>query len=822
MKISLAWLREFAPLDATSDRLAQVLVDTGTEVNAVHRIADGAVVARVTALEHVNEARKPLFIATLDAGRGEPVVVLTAATNLSAGDLVPWGPPGTILAGMDEPLGVKEMFGRESPGMLLAEDELGLGEGHEGILVLDHGVPGQPVHEVLPVDSVLEIEVTTNRPDCLCHLGIARELAAALAEPLREPDSTIAEGLYSATSVDGRLQVRIEDPQGCPRFTARIIENIRVGPSPEWMQRRLRAVGLRPINNVVDVTNYVMLELGQPLHAFDLDRFRQESPELKSGDRAVVVVRRARAGERILALDDHEYTLTDADMVVCAGDRPAGIGGVIGGEPTAVHNDTRHVLLEAANWNPRSVRATSRRHGLRTDASTRFDKGLSDELPPQALDRAAALIAELGGGNVLRGSVDEHPAPLERAGEISVPGRLIDATLGMHVDISEAATSLARLGFAVVQDENVLTVTPPHFRLDVRIPVDVIEEIGRSAGYNRIPATLPGRRQEVRGTAPEIPVTDLVRDVLNGAGFDEAITWSFVSPQAAARLQGVGEERKPIPLLNPLSEEWSVMRTSLLPGLCSALTLNQHRGVDEVSLFEIGRAFWEGERTEPPEGSIDDGVDAAFTPLPAEPLLLALVSQPHDAGGESAASELRRLQAVLAWLGHDFRGQDVDVLSVDIAGLRPGRSGEVRVAGRRIGVLGELMPAVVEGFEMRGRVVVAEVRLDELAPSHRPLPRFAPPPRFPAVEQDLAVVVEASALAGRALAAAREVGGPLLESITLADEYRSERLGAGRKSWTFHLVMRATDRTLTGAEARDVQAAVESALRKRFGAEVRG
>jgi phenylalanyl-tRNA synthetase beta chain len=275
-------------------------------------------------------------------------------------------------------------------------------------------------------------------------------------------------------------------------------------------------------------------------------------------------------------------------------------------------------------------------------------------------------------------------------------------------------------------------------------------------------------------------------------------------------------------LRNPLSEEWSVMRTSLLPGLCSALALNQHGGVEGVCLFEVGRAFWEGERAGPPPGSLRDGVDGAFPPLPAEPLLLGLVSQADDGGGDSAASSLRRIQAVLGWLGHEFRGQDVDVLPVDVAGLRPGRSGEVRVGGLRIGVLGELMPQVVDAFELRGRVAVAEVRLDELAPAQRRLPTFNAPPRYPAVEQDLAVVVEASALAGEALAAARQAGGPLLEAITLADEYRSEqRLGAGRKSWTFHLVMRAPDRTLTGAQAQEVQSAVEASLRTRFGAEVR-
>ncbi|HET9051784.1 MAG TPA: phenylalanine--tRNA ligase subunit beta [Candidatus Dormibacteraeota bacterium] len=819
MKASLDWLRDHAPLDAPLDRLARVLVDTGTEVTSVRRVAGGAVVARVVSLETVAEARKPMLEAVLDAGREDPVTVVTAATNIRTGDLVVWAPPGVLPAGWDEPLGVREMFGRPSPGMLLAQDELGLGDDHEGILVLDHGVPGQPVHEVLRVDSILEVEVTTNRPDCLSHLGLARELAAALGEPLREPDTQVASGLLSAGAIDGRLRVRVLDAAGCPRFVARIVESVRVGPSPEWLCRRLRAIGLRPINNVVDVTNYVAADLGQPLHAFDLDRFRQETPGLRDGDETLVVVRRAQAGERLVGLDGGTHDL-DGDLVVCAGDRPASIAGVVGGEPTAVNGDTRTVILEGATWDPVSIRATSRRLGLRTDASMRFDKGLSDTLPPGAVDRAAALIAELGGGHVLRGAVDEHAAPLPPIGPIRVSGAHVEALLGSHVDLSEAATGLARLGFAVAQDHDALTVAPPQFRRDVRIPVDVVEEIGRSLGYARIPATLPGRRVEVRGTAPLPPVEDAVRDVLGGAGFDEAITWSFVSPRLAARLAGLGLGRTPIPLRNPLNEGWSVMRTSLLPGLCSALALNVHRGVEAVSLFEVGRAFWEGERSGDAFGAVPDGRDAGLPPLPAEPLLLGLVSQADDAGADSAATALRRIQAVLAWLGHEFRGDVLDFRPCGVEGMRPGRSAEVVAAGVAVGQLGELMASTVDALELRGRVVAAEVLLEAVAPAAR-APHFGTPPRMPAVTQDLTVVVATAARAADALAAARRAAGDLLESVTLLPEYRSERLGEDRKSWTFRLVMRAADRTLTGSEAQEVQAVVEAALHDAVGAQAR-
>ena len=821
MNVSLRWMREYADLDAPLDELAQALVDTGTEVNEVHRTAEGTIVARVVQLEKVPESSKGVLFADIEVGGGEVIRVLTGAPNLRVGDLVPYAPPGVQLPGWDRPLGVRAMFGGKynSPGMLCSAVELAVGDDADGILVLDHGTPGQPVHEVLDLDAVMDIEVTTNRPDCLCHVGVARELAAALHESLREPPSSVPEALVSVTPIEGRASVRIEDPSGCPRFMVRVIEDVVVGDSPMWLQRRLQAIGLRPINNVVDITNYVAAELCQPLHAFDHERFIAAVPGGSTS--ADVVVRRAHAGEKLLGLDDVERTLGPDDLVVCAGERAVSIAGVMGGKDTAVDSRTRTVLLEAASWHGPSIRATSRRLALRTDASTRFEKGLSDTLPPLAIERAAALIAELGSGRVLRDVIDEHPAPLPPIPPIHVPAGFLESVLGMPVDASEAATALARLGFAVEQEGGALTVLPPHFRRDVTIPVDVAEEVGRSLGYARLPSTIPGRRSPIRALAPAVPLEERVRDVAVGAGFDEAITFSFQSPALAARLTGVGEGRTPIRLRNPLSEDGSVMRVSVLPGLVQALAGNLNRGVSDVSLFEIGRAYWEGERTVPPLGTTPDGKDAASTPLPAEPLLLSLVSQTGESGGDVAAARLRHLQSVLAWLGHELAGVSLAVEPMTVAGLRPGRSGRLRVDGRDVGVLGELNAELVEAFDLRGRVAVAELRLDAVAPEAPRVPRFRAPARMPAVIQDLAVVVPVEQRADQALAAIREAGGSLLESAELYDEYRGERLGADHKSWTFRLTYRAPDRTLTGAEAQKVHEAIALALRVRVGAEER-
>ncbi|MGH7747887.1 MAG: hypothetical protein ACREQ5_24470, partial [Candidatus Dormibacteria bacterium] len=362
--------------------------------------------------------------------------------------------------------------------------------------------------------------------------------------------------------------------------------------------------------------------------------------------------------------------------------------------------------------------------------------------------------------------------------------------------------------------------TAPHFRRDVRIPVDVVEEVGRSLGYGRVPSTLPGRRRPVGATAPYPLVEDRVRDVLAGAGLDEAITYSFIAPAAVARLGGAGEGRAPIPLRNPLSEAWSVMRTSLLPGLCGALAFNLNRSVSDVALFEIGRAYWEGERSAPPPGSTPDGADAALPPLPEEPLLLGMVSQSGDGRADTVAGRLRDLQSVLAFAGHDLAGVRMTIEPEEIPGLRPGRSGRILADGRAVGVIGELDPDVLAGFELRGRVAAAEIRLDGLVPVVPLTPRFRQPPTHPSVELDLSVIVPVEARMGTALEVATEAAGELLESIRDIDEYRGEAT-AGRKSWTFRLTFRAPDRTLTTREAQARHEAVATALETRLGAEVR-
>jgi phenylalanyl-tRNA synthetase beta chain len=828
VKYSMRWLRDYATLDAPLASIAKTLVDTGTEVGAVEVGGEGIVVARITAVLPV-PGSSHLQFADIDLGTIPPslaaftatpgtVRVMTGAPNVKVGDLVPYAPPGSRPPAMEDRLGVKSIRGHKSPGMLCSAIELGVGENADGILILEDGTPGQAIGDVLSLDTVLELDITTNRPDCLCHLGIARELAAALGEGLTEPPMAVPDALLSATSAVLRARVRVDDDSQCPRFAARVIEGIVVAPSPAWLQQRLRSVGLRPINNVVDVTNFVTHELGQPMHAFDLDRFVDVGGVEKMAD---VVVRRAHVGEHVMDLLGTDRALSPEDVVVCAGETAASIAGVIGGMSTAVTDSTRTVLLEAATWDGPTVRATSKRLGLRTDASTLFEKGLSDLLPPVALERAASLIAEMSGGHVLRDVIDEWPHPLPKLGPIALTATFTGALLGIPIDSTEVATTLARLGFAVEQDGATLAVTPPYFRRDVALPEDLVEEVGRMLGYSRVPSTLPGRRADVTTTAPEAQMEDRIRDVCVGAGFDEAITLSFVGPAESAAIPGLGRGRIPMPLLNPLSDEWSVMRTSQLPRLCATVAANVNRGSADVMVFELGRAFWDGERIGLPEGSTPDDGDRGLPPLPLEPLLLSLAAHVSSGDPVDAVSALLRVQSVFDWVVADLSGRAVRAEPSEEPGLHPGRSARLTLDGNAVGVLGELSFETAATFEIRGRVAVGELQIDAVAPSRQRPVRFVAPPRFPAIVQDLAVTVAADRLAGDAIDAIHEAQQPLLESVELYDEYRGGNLAPGTKSWTFRLTYRAPDRTLTGEEAQLAQQAIAAALAQRCGAEIR-
>src|SRR2546425_3564461 len=574
MLISLNWLKEYVDTTADAPTLAERLTLAGNEVERIAQQEvdfDGIVVAEVKSLRPLPGSTKNQ-IAGVTTG-GAVVEVVTGAWNLAVGDRVPYAMPGSRLG--DRRIETKTFLGVPSAGMLCSAIELGLGEDAAGILILDPGAtPGQDLHELYPRDTILELEIKSNRPDLLCHLGIAREVGAIFNLSLRAPK------IPRARVSEAPELVRIDAPDGCRRFVGRLITGITVAPSPPWMQARLRAAGVRPISNIVDITNYVMLESGQPMHAFDYRRL--------TGGR--IVVRRARDGEELACLDGKMRRLTARDMVVADTERAQGLAGIIGGAESAVQPATTDIFLEAATWEQRSIRRTARLHGLRTEASSRFEKGLSPALSLPAVERAAALVAELAGGTATRAS-DVYPVPLTQV-TIELDADRIERVLGVRVEVADAASILERLRFTVKRTGARMQVQPPAFRLDCSIPQDLVEEIGRIHGYDRVPSTLPGARTPVRDLFERRDADETAREVLAGRELDEAVTSALVSADGTPPIAMPMAAPSLVKVKNPMAESRDALRRSLLPGLLEALALNARQDQGGARLFELGSVFW--------------------------------------------------------------------------------------------------------------------------------------------------------------------------------------------------------------------------------------
>ena len=794
MLISLNWLKEFVDIPDDIETLAKRLTLAGNEVAGIAQQDvdfDGVVVAEVKGLRPLPGSTKNQ-IAAVTSG-GAVVEVVTGAWNIVVGDRVPYATPGARLG--ERRIETKTFLGFPSAGMLCSAIELGLGEDAAGIMVLDPGaVPGQDLHELYPRDTILELEIKSNRPDLLCHLGIAREVGAIFNLPVREPK------ILKARTSDAAELVRIDAPDGCRRFVGRLITGVTVAPSPPWMQARLRAAGVRPISNIVDITNYVMLETGQPMHAFDYRR-------LKDGR---IVVRRARDGEELACLDGKTRRLTSRDMVVADTERAQGIAGIIGGAPSAVQQDTTDIFLEDANWEPRSIRRTARMLGLRTEASSRFEKGLSPALSLPAVERAAALVTDLAGGTPTR-STDGYPDPLKPI-TIEVGADRIERVLGVSVELGEAADILQRLRFKVEKTNRVLRAQPPEFRLDCAIPEDLVEEIGRIYGYDRVPSTLPGARTPVRDLYERRDADETAREVLAGRELDEAVTSSMVSAEGTLEIAMPIAAPALVKVKNPMAENRDALRRSLLPGLLEALAFNARQDQAGARLFELGSVFW---------NSTSNAVD--------EPQVLALAAHVPAGGADAAVAELRALQATLATMRDRFAMPSTDFKQAEFAGpdpgrfagFHPGRTGEVLENSEPIGVVGEVHPQVLARLGLPGRAVVAEVLFDRFSAGGRRTPQARPLPRFPGVRRDLTVVIRGKIAASAVLQVIRQQGGYTLRDISMVSEYQGPQLEAGARSLSFRLHYQADDRTLTNEEVAAVQQRIIDGLKSRFEAEVR-
>jgi len=793
VRISYEWLGDFVDLDGVTPKdAADVLTRLGVEVESLAMVdLSQIVIGKVLEQKPHPTSRNPLWIHQVDLG-GRVMQIIAGAPNAVAGTLVPVALPGTTV-----PNGklVKDMniAGEKASGMLCSAEELLLSDDHSGILILDRGTPGEPLTSVIPSQAIMEAEITSNRPDEMGHLGVARELAAGLDRPVKRDFMPSFTGTASPPGHE-LVKVTIEDPDLCSRYIGGVITGVKVGPSPDWLQRRLRACGVRPINNVVDITNYVLLEYAQPLHVFDLAKLR--GPEIQ--------VRRAREREKLLCLDGETRDLAPEMLVIADAERPVALAGIIGGEESAVTPATTDVLLESATFNGPNVRQTSRTIGLRTEASARFERALPPELALAGARRAASLIAELAGGAVHKDWADVYPRPQEPV-RVNFRPALIDDVLGTHVPLEEAESILKRLNFHVkVMSDGEWDILPPVFRLDVTIPEDLVEEVGRVYGYDRVPPTLPGRRHD-RWTPLEPSIDrrlDTTREVLAGAGYTETWNPALVSGRKLEELRIAAHAMR---VSNALSDDMDTLRTSLLPSLLEAVVLNRDRGRVEVRVYEIAEAYLArvGEKNTQPE----------------EPLRMAAIATAGSTS-EDGREAFYRLKGVLDGCISAQSSPPCTYQRAAAQLYHPGRCAAVVVEGRQLGYIGELHPSVLAGAKLEGRLVAFEIDVEPVLAAAR-IPRSQPLPRFPSVERDLAVVVEDTVAAAAVLGVIKESAGDLLEEVRAFDEYRGAQVAEGHKSIAFTLTFRSPERTLTDAEVDKVMSEIKLGLEKRHRARFR-
>jgi phenylalanyl-tRNA synthetase beta chain len=803
MRAVWSWLSELAelPRSIEADEGAAILTGGGLEVEQTERLGQGVsgvVVAEVVGREPHPDADKLTLVDVIDAAGGRATRVVCGAPNVPApGGRVLWARPGAALPGMA--IGTRKIKGVESAGMLCSEKELGLGDDHDGIVVLGAGERevelGASVHQTLRLDDVvLDISVPTNRPDCLGHLGLARELAALTGGRLRPPRAELAALTDEARRAAELARVSIDDPARCPRYVARVIEGLTVGPSPRWLQQRLRAVGVRPLSNLVDVTNYVMFELGQPLHAFDYEKVRG----------ARIVVRSARAGERMKTLDEVERALEPTDLLICDGEGPVALAGVMGGLESEVSAGTTRVLLEAASFEPIGVRRTARRLNLHSESSYRFERGVDPELPELASRRAAELLARLGGGRVVAGAVDAYPRPPEPRTVRMRPSRATRLT-GVELPRERCAELLGHLGLEVASEgDDRLAVTVPSYRTDLEREVDLIEDVIRMHGLGKVPSTLP-----VTAVAPRARGDlrlAMARRALTACGLSEAITFGFTSPARIAALSLPDSDRRahPIGIRNPMSVEQSVMRTSLYANLLGAVARNLSFQVADVALFEIGHVF----------------LARGAGELPDEPLRVAGVIAGQRAGWLTGGGEVDFFDAkgaVERLLG-DLLGPDHDAQPVrfeaasDITYMHPGICARVLLSdGTVLGEVGEVHPRTRDAFELELPVFGFELALDRLPPLTPA--QMAEITKYPAVTRDVSFFVAADLPASRVRELIAAAEQPLVEEVRVLEDYRDpDKVPAGQKGMLWSLTYRSSERTLTDAEVDAAHEAIVDRL----------
>jgi len=831
MKVPFSWLTEHLALTEGIgvDEVVDALVRVGIEVDGVHRLEQvrgPLVIGRVEKITELTQFKKPIRYCRVDVGdavtpgstdatRG----IICGATNFTEGDLVVVALPGAVLPG-DFAISARKTYGHLSEGMMCSARELGLGEDHSGILVLprNSATPGDDATEGLGLDdAVLEVTPTPDRGYALSVRGLARELACALDLPFADP------GLRELPKAKGDAwPVRIEDPDGCKRFVVRRVSGLDPSaPTPWWMQRRLMLAGIRSISLAVDVTNYVMLELGQPLHAFDAERVKGE-----------LVVRRAKEGEKLTTLDDVERVLDPGDIVICDDTGPISLAGTMGGASTEITSESTDVLLEGAFWNPASISRTARRHHLFSEAAKRFERHTDPAVAPVAVEMAANLLRTYGGGTVQPGRTDE--GRMEKLPPVTMPISLPDEVAGVRYERGVTARRLTQIGCKVSIDTapdgtGLVVAEPPSWRPDLQRPADLVEEVLRLEGYDTIPSTVPAAPPGTGLTAEQRRKRSVAR-ALAEAGYVEVAPPPFVSKQTWDKMGLPADDvrRNTVSLLNPLDADSAELATTLLPGLLDALQRNQSRGLRDVALFHIGQVFLPQKGAprvpDPPvtERPSDEELATLEASVPKQPLHVAVVLSGNREragwwGPGRSASWADAVQA--ARIVAEVSGVELQIEAAEHAPWHPGRCARLLVGDFPVGYAGELRPKVVEAMGLPKRTVAMELDLDAVpVVENRPAPPMSP---YPPVLMDVALVVDESVPAASVEKALRSGAGARLEDVTLFDIYTGEQIGDGKRSLAFKLRFRDPERTLSSEEAVELRDAAVAAAAEEFGATLR-
>jgi len=800
MKVSLSWLKSLVSFDMSADDLAQALTMVGLEVESIqdrYAYLSSVVVGKILSVTSHPQADR-LKLCRVDV-QERILDIVCGAPNAAAGVVAPVALPGTWLPG-DHLIEKGVIRGVASEGMLCSEAELGLGVDASGILCLDAvQVPGTPLADALGLqDPVLEIDLTPNRPDCLSIIGVARE-AAAISGASLAPSPPVVDD--DKRDILERTSVTVEAPDLCPRYAARLVTGVTVAPSPFWLQDRLMSVGLRPVNNVVDVTNFVMMEQGQPLHAFDLNRLAEKR----------IRVRRARQGERFTTLDQKERTLSKDMLLICDGEKPVAVAGVMGGRNSEIHAASRDVLIESAYFLPTSIRRTAKQLGMNTEAGHRFERGIDPQGTLAALNRAARLIADIGGGQLVAGAIDEI-ADLPAPPTISLTVKETNRLLGTAFSAEQIGTYLESIAFVVTRrPPDRMAVQPPSFRVDVKRSVDLIEEVARLSGYNNIPTRFPLIPAESRRTDPSLAVRIHIKRVLIGTGFAESINYSFMDPKACDYLLLPGEDarRQAVRILNPLKEDQTVMRTSLLPGLIGSVQRNLARQEKHMRLFEIGKVFLEHRRRL----------------LPREPEMLGAVwtgaSVEPSWDRREVPCDFYDMKGAAEALFDALKINDVRFTAAagaDCPYAKPGAAADIIVRGDRLGFLGELHPDVRDAFELKQPAFFVELNLTDLYPLIPECVAARPIPRYPAVSRDVTMIVDESLEADALLQKMRSFGQELLEDLYIFDVFSGSPVPGGKKSVSFRIVYRSADETLSDDVVNRIHSDITLRVLEAFGA----